>query len=44
MEMALAIVFILFVILFVAGMIFLPEFFGVSAEKKSEAKDGNQKQ
>lgn len=44
MELALALVFIFIVILFIAGMFFLPEFFGVSAEKKSETKDADNKQ
>lgn len=44
MEIVLAIAFIFIVILFVAGMFFLPEFFGVSAEKKPEIKDSESKQ
>ncbi|WP_409479958.1 hypothetical protein [Pseudobdellovibrio sp. HCB154] len=43
MEIALAITFIFVVILFIAGMFFLPEFFGVSADK-TEAKDQDKKQ
>ncbi len=39
MEIALAIAFIFIVILFIAGMFFLPEFFGVSKEKNPERKD-----
>lgn len=43
MEMALAIAFIFIVILFIAGMFFLPEFFGVSADKKIETKGQDKK-